>query len=294
MSPRGAWVLLVLAACGAHARIRDASRCGAAPAEPPASRDELVVAAAAAERGALDQLVGRFTHGGIPVYAGHLSVHGGRTDATIDGDVVAAMVHFHGELYVVDPRLENYFVVAQQPGTPGVTTASSIYDRFTSGGSPFTCRGCVPDLTAAPPRIELRHVALPADGLRTLVLDGTLARVPPAAVTLDDVRTLLAVTEGTDVHRVLAAIERQGTLWTRQVAGTATVPTDAPGLSTPERPECDRVADYTAEWWIDDACAAHYGVRDVHVLRTATRCCAHHEISPYPCSGPPPIDCVDE
>ncbi|MCC7540474.1 MAG: hypothetical protein IT379_29930 [Deltaproteobacteria bacterium] len=289
-------VWLSVSACGAPVVVRDASRCrGAIDADPP-SRDPLVAAVVAAERAALDRLVGRFTRGQLPTYGGRVRAHGGRGEHAIAGDVVASMAHHRGELFVVALRSREYFVLSQHPDRRETTDATPIMDRFTAGGAPFSCQRCLPDLASVPRRIDLRGLVLAArhtgSQLAPLVLDGAITRLASHAITLDDVRAVTSVTQGTDVQRVLDSLVDDGDVWTRSVSGSTGIATEAPDTTSPTHPECALVVDYTAEWWIDARCAARYGVRDVRVIRTARRCCARREAQPAPCSAPPPPDCV--
>lgn len=270
---------------------------------PGHADSELVNAAHAAEHDAIGRLLGRFTRGDVAVYTGCVAAREnlhviGRADTHLEGAVLAGVSSegWGPTLWVVDDN-DHVIELFASSSEPGALAATGILSVGTGAGEAGRCRSCVVSLAPPSARITLQHAVFQGSygegQTRTIELDLALERVAPEAVTLAQVRRLLSLWAPGEAAALTRALVEEGESVTRGVRGVAMLPLrEDATLQTPERPECRRLAEYTARWRISVAHPGDARVEDVCITRVFRRCCAPSQ-GAAPCSGPPPINCIE-
>ncbi len=264
---------------------------------------ELTEAAVAAERRALDRILGGFARGDIAVYAGRATAREnlsaiGRADARLDGPVVAGLhtTSWGPTLTLAGTSDDALIELFASSVEPHAIASTGIISPGVGAGEAARCRSCLVPLATAPPRVVLPRSAFRGaygtGQARVVEVEVALDRVAPEAVTLAQVRRLLSHWSPGDASALVRADRGVGAV-TLDVRGAAGVPVyDERELATSERSECLRVAEYTARWRITTPRLGDSRVDDVCITRVVRRCCA--SASPTtPCSSPPPPGCVE-
>jgi hypothetical protein len=227
------------------------------------------------ESAALEDLVGRYAKGAVPIYRGtarasdDASARGGE-DGKLSGDVVGAITPSQSdragwELAVYAP-MQTRLTVTQTVGAPG----RSDFALGTSG----SCVGCFVDLASPPTRIHAASLTARGAPLADPTL---LATVAVAELTLTRV-TQLTFQDITAAHDAVegpigeATFTQRGGEMVREVSDDIYVPI----AGTKAFNSCTRTLSYEAEWYVNLANVADYGVRSFAITKRKT-CCRNED-----------------